>query len=256
MNDFTKISTTAPKELDKQATKEACQELKEKIQELQQRLYAQSKKSLLILFQGMDGSGKDGATKQVLSGVNPQGVKVKSFKKPSTEELAHDFLWRIHLNVPEKGMIQVFNRSHYEDVLVTRVLGFTSDEEAKSRFANINAFENLLEQSGTKILKFFLHISIEKQRKTFIERLEDPEKHWKYNPEDWKTRESWDKYQKYYQDVFDSCNEVPWNIIPSDENWYKEFLIATKIYETLSEMNLSYPHLPKELETEKAKYLK
>ena len=252
--DLSKINTEAPGEFDKGEFKDKTEVLKKEIAALQEKLYAQGKKSLLVVFQGMDASGKDGATKKVLGDLNPQGVKVKSFKKPTPEELNHDFLWRVHQHTPEKGMIQVFNRSHYEDVLVTRVLGYTSDELAKQRFQHINAFEQLLEQNGTKILKFYLHISKDKQKEKFLDRLVDPEKHWKYNPEDWKTRDSWDLYMTYYQEVFDKCSTPEWNIIPSDDNWYKEYLIAQKIHSTLVDMNLSYPKLPQEWESEKSKY--
>jgi PPK2 family polyphosphate:nucleotide phosphotransferase len=249
------ISSEAPKDLDKDLYKQKCEELEVEIDLMQEKLYAQGKKSVLVIFQGMDGSGKDGAMKKVLGRLNPQGVVVTSFKKPTPEELSHDFLWRVHKNVPAKGMIGVFNRSHYEDVLVTRVLGLCSDQEAEKRFLHINAFEQLLEQTGTKVLKFFLHLGKEKQKEKFIERLEDPEKHWKYNSEDWKTNEKYDTYLSYYQEVIDNCNNPEWTIVPADNNWYKEYLIAKKIHETMSAMELSYPPLAKEFEADRLKYL-
>ena len=248
------ISTSAPNSWDKKSTKKKTKTIIKEITFLQEKLYAQGKESLLVIFQGLDASGKDGATKKVLGKLNPQGVKVKSFKKPTKEELSHDFLWRVHQHAPEKGMIQVFNRSHYEDVLVTRVLGLTSDEEAQERFKHINAFEKLVEFNGTKILKFFLHVGKDKQKEKFLDRLEDPTKHWKYNPGDWETRASWDKYNDYYHQVFENCNEPQWHVIPADDNWYKEYLIASKILEALKEINPEFPAMPKEWEGEKAKY--
>ena len=250
------LSTGAHEKWDKKETKKITKQLIKEIDLMQEILYAQGKQSLLIIFQGLDASGKDGATKKVLGRLNPQGVKVTSFKKPSKEELNHDFLWRVHKNTPEKGMIQVFNRSHYEDVLVTRVLGYTSPKQAKKRFQQINAFENLVESNGTKIIKFFLHVGKDKQREKFEDRLQDPTKYWKYNPGDWETRKHWDEYMTYYHEVFDECNKPEWNIIPADDNWFKEHLIASKIHETLSSMKLEYPDLPAEWESEKKKYLK
>ena len=250
------ISTSAPKDWDEKEYKKKGKQLEKEIDEMQEILFAEGKKSLLIIFQGLDASGKDGATKKVLGRLNPQGVKVKSFKKPTKEELAHDFLWRVHQHTPGKGMIQIFNRSHYEDVLVTRVLGYVDEENAKEKFVQINGFEQLLEQNNTTILKFFLHVGKDKQKEKFLDRLEDPTKHWKYNPGDWETRSHWDEYVEYYQEVFEKCNTPKWNIIPADENWYKEYLIAEKIHEVLSAMNLSYPPMPAEWEEEKAKYLK
>lgn len=251
-----KIPTSAPKKWDKKETRKITKELIKEINLMQEILYAQGKQSLLIIFQGLDASGKDGATKKVLGKLNPQGVKVTSFKKPTKEELAHDFLWRVHKHTPEKGMIQVFNRSHYEDVLVTRVLGYTSPKQAKQKFKQINAFESLIESNGTQILKFFLHVGKDKQREKFEDRLQDPTKYWKYNPGDWETRKHWDEYGKYYHEVFENCNAPEWNVIPADDNWFKEHLIASKIHETLSSMKLQYPDLPEEWEAEKSKYLK
>lgn len=238
-----KISTTPPKNAKKKAIKEETEKYIKIIRERQHILYAQSKYSLLIIFQGMDASGKDGATKAIFSSANPQGVSVTSFKKPTELELKHDFLWRIHKEVPEKGMIKIFNRSHYEDVLITRINGWVSDKEAKKRFEHINNFENLLEDNGTKILKFYLHISEEEQAERFEERLTDPLKNWKYNPEDLKTAHKWPEYRKVYADVFEKCNDVKWHIIPSDKNWYKEYLIAKKVAETLLDLDLKFPKL-------------
>ena len=221
---------------------------------MQEKLFASGKKSILIVLQGLDASGKDGATKKVFGRLNPQGVRVESFKKPTKEELGHDFLWRVHKKAPQKGMITIFNRSHYEDVLVTRVLGFTDDEGAEKRFQHINNFENLLEDSGTTVIKFFLHVGKEKQLQKFKDRLKDPEKYWKYNTGDWETRKNWDKYVEYYQEVFEKCNQPEWNIIPADDNFYKEYLIAKKVCEVMKEMDLSYPDLSEELAEDIKKY--
>ncbi len=242
--DLSKISTRAPEGLSKSETKDKTKELVVKLEELQNKLYAESKSSLLIILQGMDASGKDGAVREVFSSVNPQGVKVKSFKKPTEEELSHDFLWRVHKHTPAKGQIQIFNRSHYEDVLVTRVLGLTDDKTAKKRFEVINAFEELLQERGTKIVKFYLHISEERQKERFQERLNMKRKHWKFNPNDLKTAEHWPAYRKYYREVFENCGpKIPWTIVPSDQKWYKEYIIAKSITELLEGLNMEYPSL-------------
>jgi len=237
-----KISTRAPKGLDKDECKLKLDELNLELKELQNLLYAQSKYSLLVILQGMDASGKDGAVKGVFNEVNPLGMRVFSFKAPNEEERAHDFLWRIHSKVPEKGMIHIFNRSHYEDVLVTRVLGLIDDKTAKERFKQINMFEKLLQSNDTIVLKFYLHISEEEQAERFKERLEDPRKNWKYNPNDLKTSKDWPSYIKFYEEVFEECgNDNPWHIVPSDQKWYKEYYIANAIIDTLKELKMKYP---------------
>jgi len=242
--DLATLSTRAPDNFNKTHTKALTQKLTEELDELQNKLYAESKWSLLVILQGMDASGKDGAIKDVFRAVNPQGVRVKSFKAPTEEELAHDFLWRIHKHTPPKGKIQIFNRSHYEDVLITRVLGLTNDETANQRFQLINGFERLLQERGTQILKLYLHISEAEQLERFQDRLNDPRKHWKYNPDDLKTASNWSLYRKYYQEVFENCSpEIPWTIVPSDQNWYKKYIIANKIVETLRGLNMKYPGL-------------
>ncbi len=248
------ISASPPKELDKGDTKDKTKDYIKEIDDMQEMLYSEGKRSILVVLQGLDASGKDGATKNVFGRLNPQGVEVTSFKKPTEEELNHDFLWRVHQHTPEKGMINIFNRSHYEDVLVTRVLGLTSDERAQRRFKHINNFEALLEDAGTTVLKFFLHISKEKQYEKFQDRLNDPEKHWKYNKGDWDTRKNWDRYMGYYEEVFEKCSDIPWNIVPSDNNWYKEYLIAKKVYDTMKAMDLSFPDRSAELMEEIKKY--
>ncbi len=244
MYKLNKIDTKAPNELDKKKTKEDTEQILAELDQLQNLLYANAKYNVLVILQGMDASGKDGVVKKVFSAVNPMGIKVHSFKSPTTEELAHDFLWRVHKAVPEKGMIQIFNRSHYEDILITRVHGWCDDETAKKRMKAINAFENLLtEHNNTIILKFYLHISPEEQQERLNERKEIPEKSWKYNPKDFEEAKLWDKYMEMYEDAFENCNEVPWHIIPSDQNWYKEHLIAKHLRDTLKKLDLKYPEL-------------
>jgi PPK2 family polyphosphate:nucleotide phosphotransferase len=241
------ISTRAPKHLDKKATKEKTSQLLEELDELQNLLYAESKRSVLVVLQGMDASGKDGVINNVFGQLNPQGISVKSFKVPTVEELAHDFLWRVHLQAPSKGMIQVFNRSHYEDVLVTRVHGWCDDKLAEKRFAAINNFEELLiDHNNTEILKFYLHISQEEQQQRFEERMADLRKQWKYNQKDFTEAEFWNKYMHMYEDVFENCNIVPWTIVPSDQNWYKEFVVASTVVERLRHLDMKYPQLKKE----------
>lgn len=244
ISDLATISTCAPQDLEKKNIKAQTKDLTKELDELQNKLYAESKWSLLVILQGMDASGKDGAVKQVFSSVNPQGVKVMSFKAPTAEELDHDFLWRVHQHTPPKGKIQIFNRSHYEDVLVTRVLGIIDDGTAQRRFQIINGFERLLQERGTQILKFYLHLSEEKQQERFKDRLNNPRKFWKFNPNDLKSAKDWPLYRKYYQEVFEKCSpEIPWTIVPADQNWYKEYLIAKKIVETLRGLNMNYPGL-------------
>ncbi|WP_243745573.1 PPK2 family polyphosphate kinase [Segetibacter sp. 3557_3] len=236
------ISTRAPKGWDKETTKAKTAEVLEELDDYQNLLYAGGKESMLIILQGMDASGKDGVIKNVFSYINPQGISVKSFKAPSTDELSHDFLWRIHQHAPSKGMIQLFNRSHYEDVLITRVHKWCDDETAYKRMEAINHFEELLqEHNDTTILKFYLHISREEQQQRFDERLKNPMKRWKHNPKDHEEAKLWDDYQKAYEDCFERCNKVPWEIVPADQNWYKEHLIATRVIETLKGMKLKYP---------------
>jgi PPK2 family polyphosphate:nucleotide phosphotransferase len=243
MKNFTKISTTPPKSLDKNKIKKETEKYIKVIRERQHILYAQSKYSILIVLQGLDGSGKDGATKTVFSSVNPQGVSVTCFKRPTALELSYDFLRRVHLEVPARGMIKIFNRSHYEDVLSPTVNGLIDKKETKRRFDHINNFEKLLEENGTKILKFYLHISEEEQSARFEERLTNPLKHWKYNPSDKETAKQWPQYRKAYNDIFQNCNEIPWEVIPSDKNWYKEYLIAKRVAKTLLDLDLEFPNL-------------
>ena len=240
------ISTRAPKTMDKYETKEKTEEILTALDDLQNLLYAESKHSILVIIQAMDAAGKDGVIRNVFGDLNPQGVTVKSFKAPTAEELSHDFLWRVHSHTPAKGMIQVFNRSHYEDILITRVHKWCDDDTAKMRMDAINDFEELLQKhNNTQILKFYLHVSPEEQQLRLKERLDDPKKQWKYNDKDFGEAKLWDLYMEMYEECFEACDKVPWTIVPSDQNWYKEHIIATALYETLSKLDMRYPGLKK-----------
>lgn len=244
---LSKISARAPKEFDKGETKEKLVSILEELDELQNLLYANRKHAVLVIIQGMDASGKDGAVKNVFGTLNPLGVVAKSFKAPTEEELFYDFLWRIHKNVPAKGMIQIFNRSQYEDVLITRVHKWIDDKTAHKRMEAINNFETLLqEHNQTIILKFYLHLSQEKQQERLNERLTNPKKHWKSNPADFKEALLWDDYMEAYEECFEKCNFIPWTIVPADQNWYKEFIIATTLLEKLKKLDMKYPELKNE----------
>jgi PPK2 family polyphosphate:nucleotide phosphotransferase len=240
------ISTRAPKTIDKEKTKAKTAKLLEELDELQNLLIAESKHSLLVIIQGMDASGKDGALRNVFGSLNPLGISVASWKAPTPQELSHDFLWRIHKQVPPKGMIKVFNRSHYEDILITRVHQWCDDATAQKRIKAINDFEQLLtEHNSTKILKFYLHISPKEQQERLNERTHDPRKMWKYNAKDFEEAKLWKHYMNYYQEAFNKCSKIPWTIVPSDQNWYKEFIIAEKVVTTLKSLKMQYPGLKK-----------
>lgn len=240
------LSTRAPESLDKKETREKTEKLVAELDELQNLLFAEGKHSVLVVIQGMDGSGKDGVIRNVLGNMNPQGVTVKSYKAPTAEELAHDFLWRIHQHAPAKGMIQVFNRSHYEDVLITRVHKWCDDETAVKRMKAINDFEQLLQDHNhTHILKFYLHISPEEQHERLSERMKDPAKMWKYNEKDFEEAKLWDLYMQMYEDCFNECNRPAWTIVPADQNWYKEYIIASALHKLLSGLGMQFPGLKK-----------
>lgn len=240
------ISTRAPKDFEKEHTKKITAGIINELDELQNLMYAEGKHSILIILQGMDASGKDGVTRNVFGHLNPQGVRVTSFKAPTAEELSHDFLWRIHEHTPAKGMIQIFNRSHYEDILITRVHGWCNDETAKKRMRSINDFERLLtDHNQTHIFKFYLHISPEEQHERLQERMKNPAKMWKYNEKDFEEAKLWDKYWYMYEECFEKCNEVPWTIVPSDQNWYKEFIIASQFHALLKGLDMKFPGLKK-----------
>jgi PPK2 family polyphosphate:nucleotide phosphotransferase len=243
---LSRISTRAASSFNKEKTKAKTEKLLAELNELQNLLFAEAKHSLLIVIQGMDASGKDGLIRNVLGKMNPQGVTVRSYKVPTAEELSHDFLWRIHKEAPAKGMIQVFNRSHYEDILVTRVHKWCDDITARKRMKAINDFERILqEHNNTHILKFYLHISPDEQHQRLEERMKDPTKIWKYNEKDFEEAKLWKEYMKYYEICFEHCSNPPWHIIPADQNWYKEYLVAFKLVETLKGLNMKYPGLKK-----------
>ena len=234
---------------DRDKAKAEFKSLRKELIQLQRRFYAEGKAKLLIVFQAMDAGGKDGTIRSVFKGVNPQGVAVTSFKVPSREELAHDFLWRIHRAVPGTGMIGVFNRSHYEDVLVVRVENIVPETVWRARYDLINHFEKMLVETGTIVLKFFLHISREEQRERFQERLDDPEKNWKFSSEDLKKRERWDLYMAAYEDALRRCTTswAPWHVIPAGQNWYRDLAVSRVIVNALRVHNPQYPSVTEDL---------
>ncbi|WP_019903782.1 polyphosphate kinase 2 family protein [Methylobacterium sp. 77] len=229
--------------LDKEAAKEALVVEHGRIQELQERLYAEHRRSLLVVFQAIDTGGKDGTIRSVFEGVNPQGCRVWSFKVPSAEERDHDFLWRYHAKAPGRGMIGVFNRSHYEDVLVVRVKSLEPEGVWRPRYDLINDFERMLTLSGVTVLKFFLHISKEEQKERLEARIADPEKHWKFDAADLVERESWDAYQTAFTDALSRCStsHAPWHVVPANRKWYRNLLVARTIANTLEAMDPRYP---------------
>ena len=215
----------------------------ERLDELQERLYAENRRALLVILQGMDASGKDGTIKHVMTGLNPRTCTVVSFKVPAGEELAHDFLWRIERAMPRKGYIGAFNRSQYEDVLAARVHKLVPPDVWKERYDQINRFEQLKTELGISILKFFLHISKKEQKKRLEERLATSRKNWKYSPADLKERELWNDYQKAYEDALSNCSTewAPWYVVPADHKWYRNWMVARTIVEKLKSMDPAYP---------------
>ncbi len=211
--------------------------------ELQRLLWAENRRALLVVLQGIDASGKDGTIRHVMSGVNPQGCRVTSFKVPTAEEADHDFLWRIHKAVPGKGEIGIFNRSHYEEVLVVRVHGITPPEVWERRYREINAFEEFLAGNGTVIRKFFLHISRDEQKERFEERIQDPTKQWKVNPRDLDERKLWDDYTAAFEEALSRCStaHAPWYIIPANRKWFRNLAISEILVETLEALDMRYP---------------
>lgn len=230
--------------LSKDEGKELTDELLEGLAEWQERLFAENKQSLLIVLQARDAGGKDGTVKHVLGALNPNGVRISNFKVPTEEERSHDFLWRVHAQAPRAGQVGVFNRSHYEDILVTRVDGIIDNKTARARLKHIENFESLLTDSGTRILKFYLHVSPDEQRQRLQERLTDPTKHWKFNPSDLEARAKWDAYTEAYESALTtSTPAAPWYVIPADRKWYRNLLITRVVLNTLKEMNPQYPHV-------------
>jgi PPK2 family polyphosphate:nucleotide phosphotransferase len=239
----------------KTTAKEETERLIARLDRLQERLYAVGNRSLLLILQGMDTSGKDGTIRSVMSGVNPQGCKVISFKTPTAKERAHDFLWRVHQEVPAKGQIGIFNRSHYEDVLITRVHGWVSHATVKRRFAQINEFEDLLVENGTAIVKCFLHISKDEQKERLEARIRDPDKRWKWNSGDLDERKLWHQYLGAFEDMLSatSTDSAPWYIVPANRKWYRNVVVAHLIVEALENMRLKTPPAPPGVDFEKLK---
>jgi PPK2 family polyphosphate:nucleotide phosphotransferase len=228
---------------DKAETKEASAALTERLAELQDRLWARQRERVLVVLQGMDTSGKGGTVEHVFGAVNPAGLRVTSFKAPSETERARDFLWRVHANVPQGGEIAVFDRSHYEDVLAVRVMGLVAEERWRKRYDHINAFEQLLADEGTTIVKVLLHISKEEQKQRLEARLEEPHKHWKFRLSDLDARKRWDEYQAAFEEAVErtATPHAPWHIVPADKKWYRNWAVATIVTGVLEGMDLTWP---------------
>jgi PPK2 family polyphosphate:nucleotide phosphotransferase len=235
---------------DKSQGKELHAKLNLKLEALQELLYAEHKHKILIVLQAMDTGGKDGVIRKVFEGVNPQGVRVAPFKTPTTLELDHDYLWRIHQQTPGRGEIVIFNRSHYEDVLVVRVHELVSREIWRKRYNHINHFEKILSDEGTTILKFFLHISYEEQSARLVSRIDEPDKQWKFNPGDLEERKLWDQYMGAYEDVLNKTSTpwAPWYVIPANRKWYRDLVISAILVETLEKLKMKYPKPPEDLD--------
>jgi PPK2 family polyphosphate:nucleotide phosphotransferase len=228
---------------EKDKAREALTEDAEKLRDLQRVLWAQGKHAVLLVLQGMDTSGKDGTIRHVLGPLNPQGVFVSSFKKPTDLEWSYDYLWRVHKQVPPKGYIGVFNRSHYEDILVPYVTGSVPARQLQERYDQINDFEKYLSQNGVTILKFFLHISKAEQKERLLARLEQPHKNWKFNPSDLESRQKWPRYQEAYESILARCSKkwARWFVVPADRKWYRNFVVGRLLRLTLEDLDLSYP---------------
>ncbi|ULH16922.1 polyphosphate kinase 2 family protein [Deinococcus sp. KNUC1210] len=241
--DLNDISTDETNGRSEEEARADAPQLQLRLAKLQERLYAESKQSLLVVLQARDAGGKDGTVKHVFMGLNPQGVVVTSFKVPTPQEQSHDFLWRVHAHAPAAGMIGVFNRSHYEEVLVTRVHGQVDQKEAERRFEHIRAFESLLQSRGTRILKFYLHISKHEQKQRLQDRLDDPSKLWKFNPGDLDERKLWNDYSHAYEDALSatSTDTAPWYVIPADHKWFRDDIISHLLLDTLEDMNPQFP---------------
>lgn len=230
---------------DKNGARKEFRQLRDELVEWQRRLYAERRHKLLIVLQAIDAGGKDGTTKKIMRGVNPQGVRVESFKVPNSHELAHDFLWRVHRVVPPAGYITVFNRSHYEDVLAPRVQKQVPEKVWRRRYRLINDFEAMLDATGTHILKFFLHISSEEQKRRFRERLHDPLKQWKFSMADLDKARNWAAYMEAYQDMLAECSTevAPWYVVPADQKWYRNLVVLRVVVDRLRRINPEYPPL-------------
>lgn len=235
--------------LDKEKTKKLTERLRRRIGELQPLLYANANRAVLLLFQGMDASGKDGAVRCVLHEVNPAGVEVANFKVPSAEERAHDFLWRVHKAIPRFGNIGVFNRSHYEAVLAERVLNIVPKKVWTLRYRQIVDFERMLVENGVVLLKFHLHISREEQAERFRERLANPEKNWKFSHADLQTRQHWDDYIGAYEDMLNATSHpvARWHVVPADRNWYRDYVVTDAVVRALEGLRMTWPKSEEDL---------
>jgi len=236
-------------DIEKSEGKKLLLQLNEELEGLQELLYAEGKNKLLIVLQAMDSGGKDGTIRHVFEGVNPQGVKVASFKVPTEKELAHDYLWRVHEHTPGNGEIVIFNRSHYEDVLVVRVHNIVSKEIWSRRYEHIRAFEKLLAEEGTTILKFYLHIDKDEQKERFQARLDEPKKNWKFSRGDLEERKLWKEYQESFQDAIEktSTESAPWYVIPANRKWYRNLVISSIIIEKLKSLDMAFPESEEDL---------
>ena len=243
---LSKIDPAATHGHDKRTAKTTIVRDLERLRSLQDRLWAEDKQRLLIVLQGIDAAGKGGTISHVMSGFNPQGCNITGFKVPTADELAHDYLWRVHPHVPGNGEISIFDRSHYEQVLVVRVHGLEPPERWGRHYDQINAFEQLLVDEGTRILKFFLLITPEEQRRRLQDRFDDPTKRWKFKLGDLEERKRWDDYMAAYRDMLERCSTAaaPWYVIPSDHNWFRNLAVAEIVADTLQEMNPQYPPSP------------
>lgn len=246
----------ADKKEDKKSARHKIKKLQKRMDALQFQLYAEQKRSLLICLQAPDAGGKDGVVRHVIGSMNPQGCRVVPFKQPNAEELAHDFLWRIERQTPRQGEVVIFNRSHYEDVIVVRVHDLVPQKVWSQRYEQINAFERRLVANGTHILKFFLHISKEEQLERFKDRLDDPERHWKISEADYSERERWDDYQTAYEDAVSKCSTeaAPWFVIPSDHKWFRNLAISHIIVETMEKMGIKVPQATVDIADIRKKY--
>ena len=227
------------------------EELNTKLEELQELLYAEHRHKVLVILQAMDTGGKDGAIRRVFDGVNPVGVRVASFKAPTPEELDHDYLWRVHKQVPGNGEIVIFNRSHYEDVLIVRVHNIIAGDVWKERYDQINEFERILAENGTTILKFYLHIDKEEQKDRLQARLDDPAKHWKFRLSDLEERKLWLDYMQAYEDMLTktSTKYAPWHIVPANRKWFRDLVIASVLVESLEALKMKYPEPEENLDS-------
>ncbi len=237
------VPTNPPESISKKEIQFEIRRLGNELEEIQQKLFAQKKYALLVVFQGMDASGKDGAVRNVFSKVNPAGCRVKSFSVPTELEASHDFLWRVHQVCPERGMIKVFNRSHYEDILVPTVENYATPEQINQRIKAINCFETLLIQNHTIILKYFLHVSEDEQRERIQKRITEPTKRWKYEESDINAAKLRSEYLKVYERILKECTVAPWSIVPSDKKWYRNYFILNSLIKELNNYDIHYPKI-------------